>query len=225
MRGEGREGWAPRTVAQTGLFVALGILLPILFHQVSLGGRIFLPMHIPVLLAGALIGPVSGLIVGIISPGLSFLLTGMPPALRVPLMTLELPIYGLVFGLLVRAWPRPEQQPGNEAERQAPSTTAHGAGVRASRGNRIQSAWRAVYPVGALIGALIVAQIAGRVGYGVGLLTIGRLLGLPFSLKGYMIAAFAAGVPGIIVQLILIPILVLTLRRHALHVQPSVLSL
>ena len=75
------------------------MLLPIGFHQLGASGRIFLPMHIPPLLAGFLLGPVSGIIVGVLAPGLSHLLTGMPPTYAVPLMSLELPIYGLVAGM------------------------------------------------------------------------------------------------------------------------------
>jgi len=56
-------------------------------------------MHIPVLLAGFLAGPVCGLTVGILAPLLSHLLTGMPPTYAVPLMAAELPVYGLVAGL------------------------------------------------------------------------------------------------------------------------------
>lgn len=176
MTGEGRKGWSARTLAQTGLFIALGILLPILFHQFSLAGRIFLPMHIPVLLAGALTGPASGFVVGAVCPVLSFMLTGMPPALRVPLMTLELSLYGLVFGLLTRR-----------------------------SGNSL--------PL--VVGPLIAAQVVGRLGYGLGLLLFGRFLGFSFGLKSYLVVAFLAGLPGILIQLVLIPTLVLMMRRHA----------
>lgn len=88
-----------RWIAQTGLYLALAIVLPIGFHAFGLAGRIFLPMHLPVLLAGFLVGPVSGLAAGLLAPGLSFLITGMPPTYAVPPMSLELPIYGLVAGL------------------------------------------------------------------------------------------------------------------------------
>ena len=94
----------PRTkfITHTALFLALAVLLPIGFHQLGASGRIFLPMHIPPLLAGFLLGPVSGMIVGVLAPGLSHLLTGMPPNYAVPLMSLELPIYGLVAGMAYR---------------------------------------------------------------------------------------------------------------------------
>lgn len=93
---------APRFIAYSALFLALAILLPIGFHTFGLGGRIFLPMHLPVLLAGFLAGPVCGLVVGLLAPGASHLLTGMPPTYAVPLMSLELPMYGLVAGMAYR---------------------------------------------------------------------------------------------------------------------------
>jgi len=91
----------PRTkfITHTALFLALAVLLPVGFHQLGASGRVFLPMHIPPLLAGFLLGPVSGIIVGAMAPGLSHLLTGMPPIYAVPLMSLELPMYGLVAGM------------------------------------------------------------------------------------------------------------------------------
>ncbi|MEW6243444.1 MAG: ECF transporter S component [Bacillota bacterium] len=90
-----------RKLILTALFVALGILLPISFHMVGLG-KVFLPMHIPVILGGMLVGPEVGLAVGAVTPMLSALLTGMPP-LMPPVaqgMVFELAIYGGLAGLL-----------------------------------------------------------------------------------------------------------------------------
>ena len=89
----------PRLIVRTALFLALAVVFPIAFHQFGMAGRYFLPMHIPVLLAGFIAGPVSGMVTGLIAPGLSFALTGMPPSYAVPLMTLELCLYGLAAGL------------------------------------------------------------------------------------------------------------------------------
>ena len=91
-----------RFVAHSALYLALAVLLPIGFHAFGMGGRVFLPMHIPVLLAGFLVGPQAGILVGLSAPLLSHLLTGMPPTYAVPLMSLELPLYGLVAGLTYR---------------------------------------------------------------------------------------------------------------------------
>ena len=38
------------------LFLALGILIPFVFHYTGLDGRMFLPMHIAVLLCGVVCG-------------------------------------------------------------------------------------------------------------------------------------------------------------------------
>jgi riboflavin transporter FmnP len=88
-----------RFAVATSLYIALSVLLPVGFHQIGLGGRMWLPMHIPALMAGFLVGPLSGLIVGATSPGLSSLLTGMPPQYAIPLMSMELMMYGLVAGV------------------------------------------------------------------------------------------------------------------------------
>lgn len=93
-----------RFLTLTALMVAIGVLLPIAFHAVSLG-KALLPMHIPVLLAGFLVGPLAGLIAGLLTPLLSALLTGMPPLAPAPIaqmMCFELATYGLLSGLVYR---------------------------------------------------------------------------------------------------------------------------
>ncbi len=86
------------------------VALPQIFHLIGVVsgtgasvGAALLPMHIPVLLAGFLGGPVVGAVAGVLSPILSFLLTGMPLASIVPLMAIELGVYGLTAGLLRKA--------------------------------------------------------------------------------------------------------------------------
>ncbi|AOY75868.1 ECF transporter S component [Clostridium formicaceticum] len=91
-----------RKVVLGGFFIALGVLFPILFHTVSMAGSVFLPMHIPVLLAGFILGRKYGFFVGLLTPAISSFLTGMPPLMpTLPIMTVELSIYGLIAGLLV----------------------------------------------------------------------------------------------------------------------------
>lgn len=64
-------------VTYCALFCALGALLPQAFHAFgALSGTVFLPMHIPAMMAGFLLGPVAGVVTGIISPILSCLITG-----------------------------------------------------------------------------------------------------------------------------------------------------
>mgnify|MGYP000878502134 CR=1 FL=1 len=57
-----------RKVVLSGLFIAFGVLLPMIFHQFNMGGPAFLPMHIPVLIAGLFLGPTAGLLVGLVTP-------------------------------------------------------------------------------------------------------------------------------------------------------------
>ena len=65
-------------VLLAGLFSSLAIIFPIIFHAIGLGSA-FLPMFFPVVVAGFLINIESALLVSIISPLLSAILTGMPP--------------------------------------------------------------------------------------------------------------------------------------------------
>ncbi|NLY44830.1 MAG: ECF transporter S component [Tissierella sp.] len=88
-----------RKVVLSGLFIAFGVLLPMIFHQFNMGGPGFLPMHIPVLIAGLFLGPMAGLLVGIVTPIISSVLTGMPPLFpMLPIMIFELGAYGFVSG-------------------------------------------------------------------------------------------------------------------------------
>ena len=85
----------------TSLFIACGLLLPLAFHSFGMGGRTFLPMHIPVFMGGMLLGWIPGLIIGALTPLLSSLLTGMPPLIpSLPMMFVELALFGLVSGYL-----------------------------------------------------------------------------------------------------------------------------
>jgi len=67
-----------KDVVLGGLFLALALVIPMLFHAVGLGSA-FLPMFFPIIAAGFLIAPIISLAVGISSPLISALLTGMPP--------------------------------------------------------------------------------------------------------------------------------------------------
>lgn len=87
-----------------GFFLALGLLVPYLFHLVGMAGQIFLPMHLPVLLCGMILGGRYGLIVGFITPLLSSVLTGMPPIYPIGLaMAFELSAYGFIGGYLYQS--------------------------------------------------------------------------------------------------------------------------
>jgi uncharacterized membrane protein len=161
-------------ITHTALYLALAVLLPIGFHATGLGGRAFLPMHLPPLLAGFLLGPLSGIVVGILAPGLSHLLTGMPPTYAVPLMSLELPMYGLVAGMAYRK-------------------------LRLN-----------IYV------SLIAAMLVGRLMFGLGLFVLGLFMNLPYDAAKFFSTggAIVTGLPGLAVQIVVIPIIVAALKRY-----------
>lgn len=87
----------------SSLFIAMGLILPTIFHIVNLSGSIFSPMHLPVIIGGFILGPSYGAMIGFITPVLSSILTGMPPLMPImPMMALELLGYGFMSGLLFR---------------------------------------------------------------------------------------------------------------------------
>lgn len=87
----------------SGLLLATGILLPMVFHMFGMTGPIALPMHIPVLIGGFLLPPQLALALGIITPITSGLLTGMPVMFPMSIiMAVELGIYGLTASIATR---------------------------------------------------------------------------------------------------------------------------
>ncbi len=152
------------------LCLALGILLPIVFHAIGGAGAVFLPMHIPVLLCGLLCGPRLGALCGLATPLLSSAFTGMPPLYPIAVaMMLELAAYGLAAGLLKK---------------------------------RFQ-----VHP------SLVGAMLAGRIVLGVANTLLLGFGGKPYSLEAFLAASFVTALPGIAIQLVLVPILYLALEK------------
>ena len=89
--------------------VALAVILPQLVHLAlgAPGGVQWLPMYLPVLLGGCLLGAYWGLGIGIASPLVSFLITSafgnpMPMAARLPFMMAELAVFAAVSGLFTK---------------------------------------------------------------------------------------------------------------------------
>lgn len=83
--------------------VAIPQLLHVLGKVSNMGtalGETYLPMHLPIILAGLLAGPYAAGIAGILGPVISHFLTAMPAATMLPFMAIELCIYGISAGLL-----------------------------------------------------------------------------------------------------------------------------
>ena len=56
-----------KKITLSSMFIALGIILPFVTGQIPEIGSMLLPMHIPVILGGLIIGSKYGAIVGIIN--------------------------------------------------------------------------------------------------------------------------------------------------------------
>jgi len=166
-----------KKLAITAMFVAIGIVLPLAFHTIPNAGRIFLPMHIPILLCGLVIGFPYGLACGIITPLLSSLITGMPPAAMLPAMVCELAAYGTVSSLLMRYVP-------------------------------IKNMFTRTYI--SLIGAMLV----GRMLFGI--LNSVIFMAGSYSMQMWVTAAFITALPGVAIQIVIIPLIVLALQKSKL---------
>lgn len=97
-----------KTLVSAGL-IALAVVLPQITHLAlgQSGGVKFLPMYLPILIGGCLLGTKWGMAVGIFSPLVSFVITSaignpMPIAQRLPFMIAELAVFAAVSGLLTK---------------------------------------------------------------------------------------------------------------------------
>jgi len=161
----------------TAMFIAIGIVLPLAFHTIPNAGRIFLPIHIPVLLCGLIIGFPYGLACGIITPLLSSLIVGTPPAAMLPAMVCELAAYGAITSLLMRFLP-------------------------------VKNLFAKIYI--SLLGAMLV----GRVLFG--LINAVILFAGNYSMQMWITAAFVTALPGIVIQLVIIPVIIVALQKAKL---------
>ena len=169
-----------RRMAVTAVLIAAGIVLPILFHMVpaAMGGRALLPMHIPMLLAGLIAGPVYGFFAGLVTPILSSMTTGMPAAGLVTYrMMVELSVYGAVAGLAMKF-------------------------VRTSRTS-----------VDLYI-SLVAAMLAGRVAAGLAQAFI--FFDGAYYIGLWITSYFVTSIPGIVMQLVFIPVIYIALEKARL---------
>jgi hypothetical protein len=182
------------TLTGTALLLALGVVLPIVLHAIPLGGRIFLPMHLPTFIAGLVLGPVAGLVVGVGSPVVSGLLTGRPTVLYMIPMVFELATYGLVAGLLR---PRIGAILGRRAR-----ASGHGERTAATAS-----------PLAAVSLTLVCAMLAGRVVWIAAVVWLAPVIGLTARPIAMALGALGAGWIGMIIQLALIPAIVRAIER------------
>ena len=167
---------AVKTAISLGL-IALAVLLPQLVHLAlgQPGGVKWLPMYLPILIGGCLLGTRWALAVGILSPIVSFLLTSlggnaMPAAPRLPFMILELAVFAAVSGLFTRKIVK-------------------------------NGLW--AFP------AVICAQISGRLVF---LAAIALTQSFTTFTTGMIWGQIVTGIPGLVVQAILAPVIMIGLR-------------
>ncbi|MCD8098644.1 MAG: ECF transporter S component [Lachnospiraceae bacterium] len=158
------------------MFFALGLILPFFIGQIPAIGKMLLPMHIPVLFCGLIVGWQYGLLVGFFLPLTCSILFGMPAFFpNAVAMSFELATYGLVVGFLYS-----------------------------------HSKWQCVK---ALYRCLIAAMLAGRLVWGVAEILLLGLSGSAFTWELFLAGAFLNAIPGIVLQLILIPAVMVSLNR------------
>lgn len=161
----------------TAVSIALCVVLPMAFHSIPNAGSIYLPMHIPVLICGLLCGWQFGLLCGLAGPLLSSLMTGMPPAAILPVMMIELAVYGFATGFSMRF---------------------------------VRTGKTAVD----LYASLIVAMLLGRVVAGL----VKAFIFMPgkVTLAAWAAGYFAVSLPGMVIQLALVPAAVFALMKAGL---------
>lgn len=68
----------------------------------------------------------------------------------------------------------------------------------------------------ALYKSLLIAMLAGRLVYGLAMLGLLGIQGTPYTLSAFFTSAFLSGLPGILLQLALIPTIMLLLHKTGL---------
>lgn len=167
-----------KKIVLAAVFVAIGILLPFLTGQVPQIGNMLLPMHLPVFLAGLILGWKYGLLVGVITPLLRSFIFSMPPLVPTALaMAFELATYGFLTGFIYDRLPKKQSS---------------------------------------IYCALIPSMIIGRLIWGLASAIIYSAKGMQFTWGIFIAAGFVNAIPGIILQIVLIPLIMFALKKAKL---------
>ena len=181
-----------RQLCFAALFLALGLLLPFLTGQIQQIGNKLLPMHLPVFLCGWICGWPYGLAVGLVLPLLRSVLFFMPPLYPVGIaMAAELATYGFLSGWVYDRLGR------------------HFRCMSTTKPNAKQT-------LAALYAALLAAMVAGRIVWGLAEVLLLGLGESGFTWQMFVTGAFVNAIPGILLQLILLPALMLALMHTGL---------
>lgn len=160
----------------TAMLFAVGMVLPFFIGQIPAIGKMLLPMHIPVLLCGFIVGWQYGALIGFLLPIVRGLVFGMPPLYpNAVAMAFEMAAYGFVSGYLYS-----------------------------------HARWQCTKM---LYISLVTAMLAGRIVWAFAEVILLGIGGNIFTWKMFAAGAFLNAIPGIIVQLTLIPLIMVALRR------------
>ena len=165
-----------KKLAVTAMLFAVGMVLPFFIGQIPAIGKMLLPMHIPVLLCGFIVGWQYGALIGFLLPIVRGLVFGMPPLYpNAVAMAFEMAAYGFVSGYLYS-----------------------------------HARWQCTKM---LYISLVTAMLAGRLVWALAEVILLGIGGNTFTWKMFAAGAFLNAIPGIIVQLTLIPLIMVALRR------------
>ena len=166
-----------QTLDLAALILALGLVLPSLTGAIKEIGDSLLPMHLVVMLCGAICGWRYGLLVGATLPFLRSLLFTMPPLYpNAVWMATELATYGFVIGILYACL-------------------------------KSNAKWK-------IFVSLICSMIAGRIVWGISKAILLGVAGKPFGIEAFIIGGFVDAIPGIILQFVLVPTVVILIEKN-----------
>lgn len=164
-----------KNIGLSAMFIAIGLVLPLLTGQIPRIGNLLLPMHIPVFICGLVCGWKYGAIVGFVLPLMRSVIFGMPVLFpTATAMSFELLTYGLVVGFI------------------------YGLSKKKS--------------IFMLYASLIIAMLAGRAVWACAQIILLGIAGSKFTIQMFMAGAFLNAIPGIIIQFILIPAIMVRLK-------------
>ena len=167
-----------RKLVLSAMFLSLCMVLPFLTGQVPEIGSMLLPMHLPVRIAGFVLGAPYGALIGLIAPFLRFFIFGMPPLFPVGAsMAVEMCVYGLACGLCYRLLSK-----------------------------------KHVF----IYVSLVLSMIAGRIAWGAAQYVFLLANGSALTLSAFWAGAFLNAWPGIVLQLVMVPAIVIALEKAKL---------
>ena len=164
----------------TAMCITLCAVLPLTLHFIPRAGSTVMPMHIPVLLCGLIVGPYFGFLAGLLGPLLSSFTTGMPLMAYVPVMMIELAAYGLFCGIFAKIF----------------------------RARSLRNGYLNLYA--AMIPAMLIGRILGGMAR---IFLYAPALYNETLLIWWLSSYFVTSLPGIIIQLALIPAIVVALEK------------